>query len=367
MFLSGMRLPLRPLGSAFARLKTWGPATGFLGGFAWDAATLGRTIQSLDLFILLGYWLGAALLLWWLARRAPTSFDAGTDISGPSALVRWFRNDSPYFLLQFLFGGLFSALVIFYFKSAGGLPAFLLVVALAALMVLNEFLDNQYHRFTLTWALFGLCGIFFLNFALPHLFKSIHPFWFFASTALGVGATWGLRRLSPGAAGRFWPVPVLGGLLMGLFLVKAIPPVPLVLKGLAIGRNFEKTPEGFAVQIEKPPPWAPLRRSEKRVRHLGEPVYCVSSVFLPEGLKPRLVHRWSRRNPRTRKWETFSRIGFSAQGGRKQGFRGATNKRSLPPGQWKVKVESEGGRESAVKRLMRKSSASLSPGPTKRA
>src|SRR3989338_7776355 len=270
----------------FRRLKTWIPAAGFLGGFGWDAATLGRSIKSADLLILLGYWSGAALLLIWLGRRPLFTPAEGVPVAPGRwrAAGRLCREQGPYLFLQFFFGGIFSALVIFYFKSAGGWASLSLVLALAALLVLNEFLGERYRSLTLAWTIFGVCGMLFLNFALPHLFHSIHPFWFFLSTALGAASVLVLRRIGAGA-GRVWPALAAGGLLCGLFLAKAIPPVPLVLKGRSVGRGLEKPPSGYSVKIEKPPPWAPFRRSEKTVRRLDEPLYCVSPAFLPYSIE----------------------------------------------------------------------------------
>ena len=45
------------------RFKRAFPAVAFFGGFLWDAFTLGSRITSLDLFLLLGYLLGAAGIL----------------------------------------------------------------------------------------------------------------------------------------------------------------------------------------------------------------------------------------------------------------------------------------------------------------
>ncbi len=343
---------IKPVQSLFHKLKTWGPTLGFLGGFFWDAITLGKNIQSLDLFLLLGYWLGAAILLYWMAHRPPNPEDPGEVDSLSTAkwksILLWCRTESPHFILQFFFGGLFSALVIFYFKSAGNWTGYLLVFALATLMILNEIWDSHYHRFTLTWTLFGICGIFFLNFALPHLFKSIHPLWFYLSTLLGVACTWLLSRLSPNASGHFWPTPVLGGILIVLFLFKLIPPVPMVLKEIAIGHHLEKTLMGYSIEIEAPPWWKPLRRSEREVHVRGEPIYCLSSIFLPEGLTPKLYHRWVKWNTLHKNWETFSHIGFTVSGGRKAGFRGYSYKNALPEGLWQVRVESEDGRQLGV-------------------
>ena len=47
---------------AFDRIRRYAPAVFFVGGFIWDAVTLGRSIKPSDLFILLGYLTGAAVI-----------------------------------------------------------------------------------------------------------------------------------------------------------------------------------------------------------------------------------------------------------------------------------------------------------------
>ena len=52
----------------YERVRPWVPAVFFIGGFAWDALTLGQKIKSVDLFIILAYLAGAAAILVALGR-----------------------------------------------------------------------------------------------------------------------------------------------------------------------------------------------------------------------------------------------------------------------------------------------------------
>ncbi|HNH90518.1 MAG TPA: DUF2914 domain-containing protein, partial [Thiobacillaceae bacterium] len=133
-------------------LKRALPAVAFFGGFLWDALTLGRSVGPLDLWILAGYLAGAGGLLWFLGKRQLVLATAPAAPTEPGAEAPWWRESGPYFLLQFLFGGLFSALFIFYFKSSSHFLAFLWALGLGGLLVANEFLEDRYRRFTLTWA-----------------------------------------------------------------------------------------------------------------------------------------------------------------------------------------------------------------------
>src|SRR4051794_10235872 len=148
--------------------------------------------------MLSGYLVIAAGLLVFMGRRGhlggsgargagPRAIPAPSLPISPSAKFRsWLLADGPRFFLQFCFGSLFSALFILYFLSSSYLPGFLVAAGLLGLLVANEFLEDHYHRFTLTWAMFGTCAILFLNFAIPHLMGSIEARWFYLSTAAGV-------------------------------------------------------------------------------------------------------------------------------------------------------------------------------------
>lgn len=352
----------------FDRAKAVFPAVGFFGGFLWDALTLGRAVTAFDLWRLLSYLLVSTGLLIFMGRRgrlggpeaAPAhggdhgdgaahghAGETGREAQTTTAFAKarnWLREEGPVFFLQFSFGSQFCALFILYFLSSSYLPGFLVVAVLLSLLVANEFLEDHYHRFTLTWALFGTCAILFLNFAIPHLMGSIQAIWFFISTAAGVSLAYAVKRLSPKAKGNLWPTYAVALGLVGLYLVNAIPPVPLVKKNVSICRNLERVDGDYTAEIEPPPAWAFWRTSETLVRQRpGEKIFCFTSVFAPKGLHCTLYHRWRYDDPR-RGWVDASRIGFPIAGGRAEGFRGYTDKRNLTPGKWEVRLETETGR-----------------------
>lgn len=340
--------------AGFHHLRRALPAVAFFAGFLWDALTLGRSVAPLDLWLLAAYLAGAGGLLWFLGRRQltlATSDAVSAPVGQAVAEVPWWRESGPYFLLQFLFGGLFSALFIFYFKSSSHFLATLWALGLGVLLVANEFLESRYRRFTLTWALFGLCAMLLLNFVVPHVVGSIASIWFVLGTLAGAGLAHGLHLKTPGRPGRIRPVwAIAAGLLLAYFL-DVIPPVPLVKKDMAVGHDLAISGGGYVLRQEKTPWWVFWRRVSGELHVTpGERIYCVSAVFAPRGLDTRLYHRWSHYEE-GRGWATASRIGFSLAGGREGGYRGYTWKRNLAPGAWKVAVETENGRTVAVHRF----------------
>jgi hypothetical protein len=313
------------LADRFPRAFKYAPAFFFIAGFVWDALTLGRAIKPIDLFILAAYLAGAAVILVLLGR--------GTAFPG----VRYVG-----FALEFLFGGIFSALFIFYFLSSGALAGYLFVLGLAALLVGNEFLGNRYSELTLSWTMFTLCALMFFNFALAHLFHSISTFWFYLGTVVAVLLVVVLRRLSRRESASIGPSIGTAALLLVLHLFNFIPPVPLVKKQMVIAHSVQHDGASYLARVESPG-WRIWRASSATYhRRDGEPVYCFTSVFIPNGIRTTIRHRWEHHD-KENGWTTMDVRPFTIEGGRHGGYRGYTFKQNLIPGAWRVTAESESG------------------------
>jgi hypothetical protein len=316
-----------------------------MGGFLWDALTLGQRVKPLDFWRLGGFLLGAALLIYGLAYRHERAYPApDPEAAAPCRLrrARWF---APYLLLQFFFGGIFSALFILYVKSAGHLPAWLAAGGLGALLVANEFWRDDYaRRFTLTWSLFALCAILLMNFALPHAAGSLHPLWFYSSTGAGLALAHGLYRLAPGSPGRIAPAWGLALLLLLAWHLDMIAPVPLVKRSVGVGQQFSQGEGRYLLQVEAREKWQ-FWRDQASTVHLPKNglLYGVSAVFAPRGVSAPLQHQWLHRNEAGR-WATVALIRFTASGGREGGFRGYSYVKDPPPGEWRLIVSTQDGR-----------------------
>lgn len=305
----------------------YAPAVAFLGGFLWDALTLGREIKPTDLFILFGYYLGAALILVLLGREVKFRF-----------------SEYMNFALQFFLGGIYSALVIFYFLSSSDLPGFAIVGVLVALLVANEFLESSYSRLTLSWAMFGFAGIMFFNFALPHLFRSLSVLWFFIGVAAGLGGVFGLRAISRQEAASVVPSLVTGAFVVVLFIANLIPPVPLVKKEMLVCREIHKDGRTYVATIEKPRRWELWKLFGSEMTYVpGARAYVFTSIFIPRGLETTIHHRWMRYDETAGEWRDVQTVPFPIRGGRRDGYRGYTFKTDAKPGKWRVVAESERG------------------------
>ena len=310
--------------STYQRVRPWVAAGAFLGGFVWDALTLGQTIKSLDLFLLLGYLLGAMAILVAIGR--------GVQFRGSQYLNA---------VLQFFFGGIFSALFIFYFLSSSDLPGYLVVLGLAALLIGNEFLESRYNELTLSWVFFTMSAAMFFNFALAHLFRSISTFWFYLGTLIAVVLVLAIRRMSRIESANLKPSIGVAALMLVLHAFNFIPPVPLVKKEMLIAHDMQKRGGAYVASVESAG-WRFWRSSARTFhRQGGERVYCFTSVFIPNGIRTTIRHRWLLYE--NGKWVTTSLIPFTIEGGRQTGYRGMTWKQNVVPGRWRVVAESESG------------------------
>lgn len=310
----------------YERVRPWVPAVFFISGFTWDALTLGQKIKSVDLFILLGYLAGAVAILVALGR--------GVQFRGSQYLNA---------VLQFFFGGIFSALFIFYFLSSSDLPGYLVVLGLAGLLLGNEFLESRYSELTLAWALFTMSAAMFFNFALAHLFRSISTFWFYLGTLVAVMLMLALRSVSRRESASIVPSLVVAALLLVVHALNFIPPVPLVKKEMLVAHDMQKR-DGFYDAVVESPGWRFWRSSSPVFHRAGsERVYCFTSVFVPNGIRTTIRHRWLLYDEQAGEWRTTSVIPFTISGGREGGYRGLTYKRNVVPGQWRVIAESESG------------------------
>ncbi|OGR01370.1 MAG: hypothetical protein A2284_13830 [Deltaproteobacteria bacterium RIFOXYA12_FULL_61_11] len=300
--------------------ERFSPAAAFLGGFLWDAITLGMVVNPSDLIILAVYYVAAIGIL---------------IVLGKGWTFRW--SEFLPTALQFFFGGLFSALTVFYFKSSGSAVAYLPVLLLVGLLVGNEFLRDRYNNLTLSWLLCCLSGTMYLNFALPYVVRSVHWFWFLVSSAMALGVVFGLRRLSTVRHGVLWPSLVVSGLIILLYVLQWIPPVPMVLKQSLVCLDCRKDRGAYLCSEEDQGVLSTLGFRRDEVTHRpGKRLCYLSSVFAPTKLETTVEHRWQRWNERTGEWQGTDRMPFPMRGGRELGWRVYSYKQTVSPGRWRV-------------------------------
>jgi len=247
--------------------------------------------------------------------------------------------------VQFFFGGLFSALVVCYFKSSGSLASFLLVILLAILLVGNEFLQKKYESFGVSLAFFCLLGTMFMNFAIPHLVHRIGFIWFLISTLLSFGLCAMIWKLSHRKKSILVAPALISIFLIVAYIMNWVPPVPLVLKQKLACQNFDKA--SYSCDVDDPSLLQTIGLKIPSVHRVdSSEVYFLTSVYAPAKLKAELEYLWYFQDPKTGKYSLTDRISsgrMTINGGRESGFRTFTRKKNAPPGKYRVEIAYKNG------------------------
>lgn len=264
-----------------------------------------------------------------------------------------FANFLP-FVLQFVFGGLFSAFVVFYSRSSSLLTSWPFLVFLAALLIGNEFFRQRYYSRLVFQVSVYFIAIFSYSVSIvPVIVKEIGTMVFIASGIVSIVIisfyVFLMRKFLPIriSQSRNLIIASVGGMyvLFNIFyFINVIPPIPLTLKESGIYHDIFKQGNDYIIQLE-PAPWYRFFDDFSSVFHWrqGEPIYSFSAVFAPTAIKTEIFHRWLYFNEAQAKWIEQSKQGFSIIGGRDGGYRGYTIKKQVMPGKWRVDVITEEG------------------------
>lgn len=253
-------------------------------------------------------------------------------------------------IVQFLFGGLLSAVFVYYSRSASITDSWPFMLLLLIMLVGNELVRNRYERLWFQLSVFFFVLFMGMNFTLPILLNAIGPTIFLASGVASLIVMFAfvlvLSLMVPELVNK--DKFIIGGLIVGMFslingfyFLHLIPPIPLSLRSGVVLHNITRTPEGYRVLREvrshevfwKPP-----------VIHImaNEPLIFFSAIFAPTKLDTNVIHEWQY-NSRVGGWETRSLITFPIQGGREEGYRAYSQITNLEAGEWRVLVRTSDG------------------------
>jgi hypothetical protein len=319
----------------------------FIGGFLFDAVMVGRIdeapmlLQQAAYLVVTGLLLGAMLRFEILKREPP----------------RWLKLPWRYVehAMHFMLGTLLNAFSLFYVKSGSGLTAVLFLVLISLLLLVNE--HPRFHRLgpVVLFGLYSFSLTSYLAYLLPVLLGFLRPWMFFLASALSLVpivllarmmARWGedRRRALRQALG-----PAIGvqALLLGLFVAHLVPPVPLSVRSLGVWHRVER--EGTEFKLSRLPRkrWEEPWRTDEQVflARPGDRVFVFTRVFAPHNFRDQVRVRWARWEPARREWTQSDAIPLRIVGGREEGFGGYAYKQNWSPGEWRVAVETEDGRE----------------------
>lgn len=315
-----------------------------IGGVVMDALTF-RMIQLSTAFIILGVY----LILSGLAIAFINYYD-DSGLEYRTIYWSYIRLYSPL-LIQFTFGALLSASLIFYWFSGAFSASWPFVLIIAGLMVSNDVFRKYYLKPIVQVGVY-----FFILFSISVLFLSFFlntvsawPFVLggFVSLFLISLYIYLLSKLVPSIKKiKFYFILVIAVIFSGmyfLYFTNIIPPIPLALREAGVFHNIEREGGEYILTGEKENFLDKVIPGQTITINQGEKVFIYSAIFAPSDLKTKIYHHWQYYSESESGWVDKDRLGFAIIGGRGDGFRGYSFKINPIPGKWRVFVETERG------------------------
>lgn len=325
--------------------QKYAPILFFIGGFIFDTLTLGRIDRTYDLTILCLHMSCLTLTLY--------CYNLADDGRWNNTLLERVEEFFPL-AIQFFFGGLSSAYVIYFSRSVSLSKTATFFIILVALLFANEFLKKRISNKNLQFSVYFFLNFTFFTFMVPVFIKDMGTSVFLISGLISLGSTLLLiitTYFSSPSTRAEVHLAKLVGIIMSvyafinlLYFFNLIPPVPLALDEGIVAHDIRIENYKYVVSYEKEENYVFWRDHKLKFSYTpGEKVYVFSSIFAPTDLKKSIFHSWKWYNPVTEQWEVVDDIGFNITGGRNGGFRGYTYKSNVKSGQWEVDVITEEG------------------------
>lgn len=256
-------------------------------------------------------------------------------------------------LLQGISGSMFSAFLVFYGRSASLLASWPFLLVLFLVFAGTEIFHSYHDRLAFQSAIYFF-GIFsFCIYTVPLLVGRIGEDVFFLSglAAFFIFAIFfallfftGPKRLRASALKISAAVGAVFLLINVFYFTHLLPPLPLSLRDIGVYHVVAKTNIGYVVFGEQES-WLSDFLGVTDVHILpGQAVYVYSSVFTPIVIKTDVVHLWEYWNSTKGVWVQNTRIEFPVVGGADGGYPGFSEIDGIPPGLWRVSVETPDGR-----------------------
>jgi hypothetical protein len=323
----------------------------FFAGFLFDVLLLHR-IDSTPLLIHQGtYLVLAAGLIFWDHRL----HTAGKEPGGVLGKIASYR----LWVMHFFLGTLLNAFMVFYFRASSGILAFLFLIGLSALIVANELPQFRARGPIVRVMMLSFAVTSYLAYLLPVLYGKLHWVQYVLATVIGSAATYGLWRLfSHFNKDPEWlfkravaPGLVMQAVLLLLYLLGVVPPVPLSLKQIGIyssvvpqrGADKKLT---YELQYEPAPKWQPWRREAATyTAATGARAWVFVRIFAPARFNDTIGFQWEYDDP-DKGWiprgQAF-RTGLS--GASEEGYHTFAYSTMSKPGTYRVRVLTADDRE----------------------
>jgi hypothetical protein len=319
-------------------------AVAMAAGFVIDNFSFGRIDHPATQIVLASYLVVAAITIAVFHYYAEKAEQCGENF-------RWAGVVSG--IIQFCFGGLWSAFLIFYSRSAVVATAWPYLAILAAIFIGNEIFREYRSRLNFSAILFFFALSSYCTFVVPMFTGTLdHRTFLIAGTiSIGIFAVFvallallahlrirrDIRTIGLGALGVFI-------CLNTFYYLNVLPPLPLALVDSALVPSRAQVIARYHEAPKIVPWYSRLRHAPVLQLASGQTLYAYSAVFAPTHLATQIVHEWEWLDPASNQWRTETVIAFPISGGREWGYRGYSFKTNLRAGSWRVDVETSEGR-----------------------
>ena len=272
------------------------------------------------------------------------------NTTGQQKFFSYARLVAP-FVLQFSFGALLSASLIFYWFSGALSVSWPLLFLFAILMMSNEVFRHYYLKPLIQLSVYFFVLFSILSLILPSLLNSLDVQVFILSglsSLIFISAlVFSLSRSFPSIKhvrrSIFASVLIIFALMNGLYFFDLIPPIPLSLRDATVAHSIEHGARGYVLQIEEGNWIDQFLPGEVVHLPVGKPVYVYSAIFAPTALHTNIFHQWQYFDETKHVWIDKDRLSFPIKGGRDAGYRGYSLKTVVAPGKWRVNVQTQRG------------------------
>lgn len=323
--------------------EKYAPIIFFIGGFIFDTLTLGRIDRVYDLVVLCMHMSLLSITLY--------VYNLVDDGKWKNTFLERFEQYFPL-AIQFFFGGLSSAYVVYFSRSVSLSKTAYFFIILVLLLFANELLKKRISNKYLQFSVYFFISFTFFTFMVPVFIKQMNIHVFIFSGLVSLICTLLLiliiYRLSPSTRlevhiGKLIAIILSIYILINVFyFLKLIPPVPLALNNGIVAHDIHIENNTYVITYETDDWYIFWRKHRlKYIQKPNEEVYVFSSIFAPTDLQKSILHRWNWYNDATNQWEIIEDIGYEITGGRDGGYRGFTYKNNLKQGVWKVEVLTE--------------------------
>lgn len=327
------------------RNNKYAPLLFFISGFIFDTLTLGRIDRVYDITVLSLHMTLLSVALFVYNRKDDNVYK--------DTLFKRFEIYLPL-AIQFFFGGLSSAFVIYFSRSVSLSKTLFFFGILVALLVANEFLKKRISNKYLQFGIYFFVSFTFFTFMIPVIIKEMNTLTFIFSGLVSLGTTLTLLTIiyfkSPSTRLEISLKKMIGIIVViyvsinTFYFTNLIPPVPLALETGIVAYEVEKENGNYEVTYAKDD-WYVLWRNHQShfYREGNEKVFIFASIFAPTEIKKSIYHRWKFYNTEKEEWIVTDNIAYEITGGRNEGYRGYTFKNNVFSGLWEVDVLTDEG------------------------